>query len=592
QNPERIAQLQQTLDNNAKWQPGGNGQLLLTAVSGAFSSNVTGSGGDLLRGATINYLQGLGAREVKQIADQLDSEVARTALHGLLACAGAAAQNQSCGSAALGASSSVVINNLLDSLSGKDSSTLTAEQKKAREDVVSNLIGGITQAAGGDAAIATLASRLEMENNYLSPSQQEKFAEEVKRNCRPASNPNCAPVLQKWKALSYKQGGLETKESQELWEQYVLGMYEKELVPACHNDAACLKYLDGRRIFDTLAYANDAEGFGASIKSGKIAINYAKATWSIKNPSTRSLAMEAFSDVMTLADVGALVKLPKLTRSTEAAGHANPGGKVENPAPEHMPEVSFCTGGACFVAGTVIHTDQGPKAVETFQTGEMVWSRSEVTAEYGWRPVINTKATPDQPIYEVVVRHIDTDQHETLHTTSEHPFWVLGTGWRKAALLEAGMPLINHAGEVMEVVSQHLTDRVEMVYNIEVEDFHTYHVGELGVWVHNADCCVVDIISTVKNDPMLLKVARNLSAQESRGINFLMEAIRKGNFNPGAGTKQFGKLLEFRHPDGGRIYAFRNEIGQLEIVGYSGKNKAEQQKVIDRVQEIIRKRFE
>ncbi|WP_374339578.1 hypothetical protein [Leeia sp.] len=43
QNPERIAQLQQTLDNNAKWQPGGNGQLLLTAVSGAFSSNVTGS---------------------------------------------------------------------------------------------------------------------------------------------------------------------------------------------------------------------------------------------------------------------------------------------------------------------------------------------------------------------------------------------------------------------------------------------------------------------------------------------------------------------------------------------------------------------
>jgi hypothetical protein len=23
------------------------------------------------------------------------------------------------------------------------------------------------------------------------------------------------------------------------------------------------------------------------------------------------------------------------------------------------------------------------------------------------------------------------------------------------------------------------------VYNIEVEDFHTYYVGELGLWVHN-----------------------------------------------------------------------------------------------------------
>lgn len=26
------------------------------------------------------------------------------------------------------------------------------------------------------------------------------------------------------------------------------------------------------------------------------------------------------------------------------------------------------------------------------------------------------------------------------------------------------------------------------VYNIEVEDWHTYFVGELGVWVHNANC--------------------------------------------------------------------------------------------------------
>ena len=28
----------------------------------------------------------------------------------------------------------------------------------------------------------------------------------------------------------------------------------------------------------------------------------------------------------------------------------------------------------------------------------------------------------------------------------------------------------------------------DTVYNFEVEGFHTYHVGELGVWVHNANC--------------------------------------------------------------------------------------------------------
>ena len=26
------------------------------------------------------------------------------------------------------------------------------------------------------------------------------------------------------------------------------------------------------------------------------------------------------------------------------------------------------------------------------------------------------------------------------------------------------------------------------VYNLEVEDFHTYYVGEQGVWVHNTNC--------------------------------------------------------------------------------------------------------
>ena len=32
------------------------------------------------------------------------------------------------------------------------------------------------------------------------------------------------------------------------------------------------------------------------------------------------------------------------------------------------------------------------------------------------------------------------------------------------------------------------TGETEPVYNFEVEGFHTYHIGELGVWVHNDTC--------------------------------------------------------------------------------------------------------
>ena len=39
-----------------------------------------------------------------------------------------------------------------------------------------------------------------------------------------------------------------------------------------------------------------------------------------------------------------------------------------------------------------------------------------------------------------------------------------------------------------------MTDKPVKVYNFQVEDFHTYHVGENGVWVHNANC------KLIKND--------------------------------------------------------------------------------------------
>ncbi|SPX81701.1 Protein of uncharacterised function (DUF1557) [Moraxella ovis] len=52
------------------------------------------------------------------------------------------------------------------------------------------------------------------------------------------------------------------------------------------------------------------------------------------------------------------------------------------------------------------------------------------------------------------------------------------------------MILLDRNNQEVEVISQYLLpNHTDTVYNIEVDDFHTYHVGRLGVWVHNADCC-------------------------------------------------------------------------------------------------------
>ena len=56
--------------------------------------------------------------------------------------------------------------------------------------------------------------------------------------------------------------------------------------------------------------------------------------------------------------------------------------------------------------------------------------------------------------------------------------------------------LDKHGLPNVTIISQTKLDHTETVYNFEVQDFHTYHIGEYGVWVHNADCCDLSIGST------------------------------------------------------------------------------------------------
>lgn len=94
-------------------------------------------------------------------------------------------------------------------------------------------------------------------------------------------------------------------------------------------------------------------------------------------------------------------------------------------------------GHACFVAGAVIHTRNGPLAVEKFVGGEQVLARDEKTHEIAYRGVLGTKLTPDQAIWRVVVGN-GQGTEKVLRTTAEHPFWIKSKGWKKAALLMAG----------------------------------------------------------------------------------------------------------------------------------------------------------
>ena len=70
-----------------------------------------------------------------------------------------------------------------------------------------------------------------------------------------------------------------------------------------------------------------------------------------------------------------------------------------------------------------------------------------------------------------------------------HPFYVPNSGWVKAIELRAGDILVLQSGKyvIVEKIQHEILETPVTVYNFEVEDFHTYYVGESSILVHN-DC--------------------------------------------------------------------------------------------------------
>jgi RHS repeat-associated protein len=143
---------------------------------------------------------------------------------------------------------------------------------------------------------------------------------------------------------------------------------------------------------------------------------------------------------------------------------------------------------ACFAAGTPVLTPSGYTTIERLRPGDQVLSRIEgdVRAE----TVVTVVEEAFVHVAAVVRLRV---AGRDIHTTAEHPFFVVGHGWRPANELRPGDRLSSHDGRTVEVESVAETGETVTVYNVSLADYHTYFVGcdEWGfsVWAHNA--CLV-----------------------------------------------------------------------------------------------------
>ncbi len=182
-------------------------------------------------------------------------------------------------------------------------------------------------------------------------------------------------------------------------------------------------------------------------------------------------------------------------------------------------------GSACFTADTKVSTENGTKPIKDIEIGDKVWSCDIETGETELKSVTNIY------IHEVdEILHLYTDEW-TIDTTTNHPFYVEDKGWVAAGDLEIGDILYSVDGDTVEVADIEIEKLAEpiIVYNIEVDDFHTYFVGDVPVLVHNR-CNISDNISR-KNDDELLPPSKRGNAPVSKEDGKPLE-IHHDNQNP------------------------------------------------------------
>ncbi len=136
----------------------------------------------------------------------------------------------------------------------------------------------------------------------------------------------------------------------------------------------------------------------------------------------------------------------------------------------------------CFVAGTTVLTTLGKKTIETIRVGDTIPCVDHITGESAEKRVVSTSVNKVDTIVELTING------ESIQCTDTHPFQVKGKGWVNAGDLQVGDLFYDKEWNTATVERIHtitLGEPIE-VYNFEVEDGHTYFVGD-GLWlVHNA----------------------------------------------------------------------------------------------------------
>ncbi len=218
---------------------------------------------------------------------------------------------------------------------------------------------------------------------------------------------------------------------------------------------------------DVVKNAGQMFGYAAAFVVGK-------ATGDEMLASTAAESMVEGRADMAIA--GAAVMVPGANSASLKAGAALAGKAVD---------AKRAVGAACsFDDDTLVQTENGYSRIADIEFGSKVLAKNEFTNAESYQTV--TATFNEWHATTLTITLESAGKIESIITTDEHPFFVIGSGFVPAAALKEGNEIQLAGSGIAKVVSSKRNDVGQLAYNLTVDNDHTYFVGESKAWVHNA----------------------------------------------------------------------------------------------------------
>ncbi|WP_189005210.1 polymorphic toxin-type HINT domain-containing protein [Deinococcus roseus] len=186
---------------------------------------------------------------------------------------------------------------------------------------------------------------------------------------------------------------------------------------------------------------------------------------------------------------------------------ANIAGDLEESAASGL--LKLCIAPCCklkqsFDATTPVLTPNGTIPIHALTVGTLVLGFNEQTGEQGYYPIRRVFENQDPVLTGLVIEDPESKKLDYLTTTPEHPFYVmeaadsetrpqpeghpdLSDRWVGAGHLKVGDKLKQADGTLGEVKYVNTIQQARTMYNLEVQEAHTFFVGNQGWLVHNCN---------------------------------------------------------------------------------------------------------